>query len=108
MADRQKNVVPLKGRWKSSTTSTNSPTAVKVTFQEKAADQLSQKAIIQIPRTAVVDKNGKSIVLVFEGEQPREREVQLGTFEGEYVTIEKGLVDGEKIVVEGTQYLTHN
>ncbi len=28
-----------------------------------------------------------------------------GAVEGEYVTIEKGLVDGEKIVVEGAQHL---
>ena len=64
--------------------------------------------MIQIPRTAVADKNGKNIVFVFEGEQPREREVQLGEIEGEYVIIEKGLVDGEQIVVEGAQYLTLN
>ena len=59
-------------------------------------------------RTTKLMSEGIKLVFVFDGEQPREREVQLGTVEGEYVTIEKGLVDGEKIVVEGAQYLTRN
>jgi hypothetical protein len=82
--------------------------AMDDTFQEQAAGQVNQKVVIQIPRTAVADKNGKHSVFVFEGEQPREREVQRGRIEGEYVTIEKGLADGEKIVVEGIQYITLN
>ena len=108
MADRQKNVVPIKVRVQSPDKFLKPDMSAKVTFQEKAADQTNPKVVIQIPRTAVIDKNGTNIVFVFDGEQPREREVQLGTVEGEYVTIEKGLVDGEKIVVEGAQYLTRN
>jgi RND family efflux transporter MFP subunit len=108
MADRQKNVVPIKVRVHNPDKFLKPDMSAKVTFQEKAADQASLKAVIQVPRTAVADKNGRNIVFVFEGDQPREREVQLGKVEGEYVTIEKGLVDGEKIVVEGVQYLTLN
>jgi RND family efflux transporter MFP subunit len=108
MADRQKNVVPIKVLVKNPDKFLKPDMSAKVTFQEKAADQANPKVVIKIPRTAVADKNGKNIVFVFEGEQPREREVQLGGVEGEYVIIEKGLADGEKIVVEGAQYLTLN
>ena len=82
--------------------------STKVTFQEKATDHVSQEPAIQVPRSAVVHKDGKNIVFVFENEQPREREVKLGAVEDEYVTIEKGLVDGEKIVLEGVRYVTLN
>ena len=108
MADRQKNVVPIKIRIENPDKFLKPDMSAKVTFQEKDADQSNLKFVIQIPRTAVVDNNGKNTVCVFEGDQLLEREVQLGAVEGEYVTIEKGLVVGEKVVVEGTRHLKPN
>ena len=108
MANRQKNVVPIKVRIKNSDRFLKPDMSVKVTFQEKTTNQLPPKTVIKIPRTAVVHREGRNIVFVFENDRPREREVQVGTIEGEYVAIEKGLADGEKIVMEGAQYLTLN
>ena len=82
--------------------------SAKVIFQEEATGQSSPTATIQTPFTAVTDKNGKNIVFVFEGKQPREREITLGSQVGDYVVIEQGLVDGEKILVESDSFLTFN
>ena len=100
MADRQKNVVPIKVRIKNPDEYLKPDMSAKVTFQEKMPDESVEKAVIKIPRDAVVNKDGKNIVLVIEDSHTRKREVQLGDLQGEYVVVEKGLKDGEKIVVE--------
>jgi HlyD family secretion protein len=108
MADRQKNVVPIKVRVKNPDTFLKPDMSAKVTLQEETTDQARSTATIQIPLTAVTDKNGKNVVFVFEGEQPREREVTLGPRVGNHVVIKQGLVDGEKILVESDSFLSLN
>ena len=108
MADRQKNVVPIKVRVKNPDTFLKPDMSARVTFQEEDRDRSSPTATIQIPLTAVADRKGKNIVFVFEGEKPREREVTLGPQVGDYVVIEQGLADGEKILVESDSFLTFN
>jgi multidrug efflux pump subunit AcrA (membrane-fusion protein) len=80
--------------------------SAKVTFRRNGEEEFIRESLITIPRNAVLKKNGKNIVFVIENAQAREREVQLGAFEGASVVIEKGLVDGEKIAVEGHEHLT--
>jgi RND family efflux transporter MFP subunit len=106
MADRQKNVVPIKVRITEPDKYLKPDMSARVTFQEKGTDGFIREAVIKIPRNAVVKKNGKNIVFVIEGAQAHEREVQLGALEGASVVIEKGLVGGEKIAVEGHERLT--
>lgn len=101
MANRQKNVVPIKVRIENPDEYLKPDMSAKVIFQEKTINEPIKKAVIKIPRSAVVDKNGKNIVFIMEGSKTLEREVTLGTNEGDYVVVEKGLTGGEKIVVEG-------
>jgi RND family efflux transporter MFP subunit len=108
MADRQKNVVPIKVRVHNPDKFLKPDMSAKVTFKDTITDTANHKAKIQIPRSAVANKNGRNIVFVFEGEQPREREVTLGVSVGDYVVIKKGLVDGEKILVENDSLITLN
>lgn len=101
MADRQKNVVPIKVRIETPDEYLKPDMSAKVTFKEKIIAEAREKAVMKIPRNAVLNKDGKNIVFVIEESCAIEREVQLGAFQGGYVVIEKGLKDGEKIVVEG-------
>ncbi len=101
MANRQKNVVPIKVRIENPDEYLKPDMSAKVIFQEKTINEPIKKAGIKKPRSAVVDKNGKNIVCIMEGSKTLEREVTLGTNEGDYVVVEKGLTGGEKIVVEG-------
>jgi HlyD family secretion protein len=101
MANRQKNVVPIKVRIENPDEYLKPDMSAKVIFQEKTIDEPIKKAVIKIPRSAVVQKNSKNIVFIMEGSETREREVTLGTNEGDYVVVEKGLTGGEKIVVDG-------
>jgi HlyD family secretion protein len=106
MADRQKNVVPIKVRIENPDEYLKPDMSTKVTFKEKIIAEPTKKAVMKIPRSAVVNKNGKNTVFVIEGTYAIEREVQLGAIQEGYVVIEKGLKDGERIVVEGQSHLS--
>lgn len=108
MADRQKNVVPIKVRIENPNEYLKPDMSAKVIFQEKIPDESIKKAVLKIPRKAVVNKNGKNIVFAIEGSKAIEKEVQLGAIQGGYVVVEKGLHEGEKIVVEGHSHLDDN
>jgi HlyD family secretion protein len=101
MADRQKNVVPIKVRIKNPDEYLKPDMSAKVTFQGKTAYEPSKKTVMTIPRSAVVHRHDKNVVFVTQGSHAIAREIQLGTIQGEYVVVEKGLENGEQIVVEG-------
>lgn len=62
---------------------------------------------IAIPRSALVDHNGQTVVYVLLGGESFERRiVQLGIRDGNYVQVRKGLTVGERIVTRGA-YLVH-
>ena len=42
---------------------------------------------------------------VIENSKAIEREVQLGALQGGYVIVEKGLVDGDRLMIEGLSHL---
>ena len=106
MADRQKNVVPIKVRIKNPDEYLKPDMSAKVVFQEKISDEPTGKDVVKIPRNAVVNKNGKNIVFVIEDSHALEKKVQLGALQGEYVTVEEGLDDGDQVVIEGQSHLS--
>ena len=106
MADRQKNVVPIKVRIKNPDEHLKPDMSAKVIFQEKISDEPTGKVAMKIPRDAVINKKGEDIVFVIEDSKAIERVVQLGALQGEYVVVEKGLSDGEQIVIEGQALLS--
>ncbi len=104
MADRQKNVVPVKVRIKNPDACLKPEMSAKVAFIEQASVAPREEAGISIPRDAVIERDGKSIVFVVENGEACEREVLLGAPQGAWVTVE-GVRHGEKLVVEGHAHL---
>jgi RND family efflux transporter MFP subunit len=105
MADRQKNVVPVKIRISNPDTCLKPDMSAKVAFREKTTDVPREDAGITIPRDAVVERDGKSRVFVIENGKACEREVILGPPRGAGVTIERGIQPGEKLVIDGQAQL---
>ena len=106
MADRQKNVVPIKVRIKNPDEYLKPDMSAKVIFQEKISAEPTGKDVVKIPRNAVVHRNGKNIVFVIEDSHALEKKVQLGALQGAYVTVEEGLDDGDQVVIEGQEHLS--
>jgi len=105
MADRQKNVVPVKVRIKNPDRYLKPDMSAKVAFRENASVIAPQTSGITIPRDAVIERDGKHLVFVIENGIAVEREVHLGTMRGAGVAVERGLMGGEKLVVEGHIHL---
>lgn len=62
-------------------------------------------AAISIPQSAVLDDNGKNIVFVADGNNYKQRQVQLGIKNGDRVEIIDGLNSGDKVVTKGNYLL---
>jgi RND family efflux transporter MFP subunit len=105
MADRQKNVVPVKVRIKNPDMYLKPDMSAKVAFRENASVIAPEASGITIPRDAVIERDGKYLVFVIEKGSAVEREIHLGTMRGARVTVEKGLTGGEQLVVEGHAHL---
>jgi len=62
---------------------------------------LSRERIISLPVTAVLQEDGASYVFVVEEGRARRREVKTGEKSEEWVEVVSGLVEGERVVIEG-------
>jgi RND family efflux transporter MFP subunit len=60
---------------------------------------------LSVPRNAVVDRDGKKVVYVIDGQTARERQVELGIEGPERVEIRAGLAEGDAIVTVGAAAL---
>ena len=105
MADRQKKVVPVKVRIKDPDEHLKPDMSAKVTFREKSRAEPLEPAGVTIPRNAVIERGGKSLVFVVENSRALEREIRLGPPQGTWVVVEQGLRQGEQLVVEGQAQL---
>ena len=108
MANRQKNVVPVKVRIKNTDAYLKPDMSAKVAFREKTSGAPRADAGITIPRDAVIERDGKSLVFVVENGEACERQVILGALQGAWVTVERGIHKGERLVVEGHAHLRPN
>ncbi|KXZ40550.1 RND family efflux transporter, MFP subunit [Alkalithermobacter thermoalcaliphilus JW-YL-7 = DSM 7308] len=64
-----------------------------------------RESVLAVPSSAVVVKNGESVVFIVENDKAIIRPVKIGIDNGEYVEIVEGLVEGESVVVKGQEYL---
>ena len=61
---------------------------------------------VTIPRSALIDQDGRSVVYVQEdGEHFEERAVRLGPRAGDYISVVEGLQLGERIVTQGANLI---
>jgi HlyD family secretion protein len=78
-----------------------------VSFLAPAENQKqSVREIITIPRPAMTQKDGKTVVFVIDGSHARLREIQVGRDLGDRVEVLDGLSPNERIVVRGADALT--
>ena len=65
-----------------------------------------RKSAVIIPAAAVVDRDGKNLVFLVDGEgKARETEVSIGIVEGENLSVNSGIKPGDQVVVLGQQNL---
>jgi len=65
----------------------------------------SQKGVIAVPSEAIIVKNGKKNIFTVEKGVAVLKEVETGLDDGQYSKIEKGLSEGEAVVVKGQNYI---
>lgn len=100
-ADRQKATVKVRVGFDQLDPKILPDMAVKVAFLEDPNDDTAKPGV-RLPKDAIHDDGGKSIVWVLEGETAHRREVVIAsTLDGE-ATLSSGLKDGETIVTDVT------
>jgi HlyD family secretion protein len=57
------------------------------------------KNVISIPLQVVVNRNGKKVCYVVASKEPKQREVETGLFNDNFVEIKSGLAEGEKVLL---------
>jgi len=62
---------------------------------------------IVVPSDAVVDRDDIQIVYIVEDDRAVERQVQTGLDTGDRIQIVSGISEGDKVIVEGQQYVSH-
>ncbi|MDB6080176.1 MAG: efflux transporter, family, subunit, partial [Akkermansiaceae bacterium] len=100
-ADRQKATVKVRVGFDQLDPKILPDMAVKVAFLEDANAE-SAKPGVRLPKAAIHDDHGKSIVWVLDGDKVRRREVVIASTLDEEATLASGLKDGETIVTDAT------
>jgi cobalt-zinc-cadmium efflux system membrane fusion protein len=72
-----------------------------VTARILADSKLATNEVLAVPRSAIEQVEGKTVVFVQTGEAFERRNVLLGTSGGDRVEIRKGLDAGELVAVDG-------
>ena len=72
-----------------------------VTARILADPKLATNEVLAVPRSAIEQVEGKTVVFVKAGEAFERRNVLLGTSGGDRVEIRKGLAAGEMVAVDG-------
>ncbi len=77
-------------------------------FAEVDVVTQSQKDVVAIPSEALVVKDGTAKVFVVENGVAISKQVETGIDDGQYVKVEKGVSQGEQVVVKGQNYIDEN
>jgi RND family efflux transporter MFP subunit len=106
-ADRQKATVRVRIGFEQLDPRILPDMGVKVSFfAERAAEPAEvPKARLMVPKAAVRNSNGQSVVFVVREERAERRAVKVGATEGERTEILSGLSVGDRVVVEGPDTL---
>jgi len=106
-ADRQKATVKVKVHFKEIDPRILPDMNAKATFMQRpAAGAKNDVSRVTIPKSAVAQRDGKSIVFVINNGRAVLQAVTPGAEMGDRLEIKQGLAGGETIVIRGTENLT--
>jgi hypothetical protein len=76
--------------------------SAKVTFvQKRAVAESAQSSRVTVPKSAIQTRDGKTVVLVMNGDTVSLQTVTIGSELGDRVEIRAGLAGGETVVIRG-------
>jgi RND family efflux transporter MFP subunit len=106
-ADRQKSTVKVKVRFEKVDARILPDMSAKITFIQKDAQaEGNQAARVTVPKSALQQRDGKTIVLVLSGDRMQSQVVTIGSEFGDRVEIKQGLAGGETLVLKGGENLS--
>ena len=106
-ADRQKATVKVKVRFKEIDPRILPDMNAKVTFMQKPeAGAKSEASRVTVPKSAIAQRDGKSVVFVVKDGRVVLQAVTTGTEMGDRVEVKQGLAGGETVIIRGAENLT--
>jgi RND family efflux transporter MFP subunit len=105
-ADRQKATVKVKVKFNQIDPRILPDMSAKVTFIQKAEPSATgQSSRVTIPKSAVLQRDGKPVVLVLNNNKVQQQTITVGADLGDRVEIKQGLAGGETVVTRGAENL---
>ncbi|HTG18033.1 MAG TPA: efflux RND transporter periplasmic adaptor subunit, partial [Blastocatellia bacterium] len=105
-ADRQKATVKVKVSFKEIDARILPDMSAKVTFVQKTESATNdQSSRVTVPKSAIVQRDGKTVVLVLTSDRVKQQAVTVGNDLGDRVEVKQGLAGGETVVVRGGENL---
>ncbi|HEY3134598.1 MAG TPA: efflux RND transporter periplasmic adaptor subunit [Blastocatellia bacterium] len=105
-ADRQKATVKVKVRFNEIDPRILPDMNAKVTFMQKpAAGAKSEASRVTVPKSAVAQRDGKSVVFVVKDGRVVLQAVTPGAEMGDRVEVKQGLTGGETVIIRGAENL---
>ena len=105
-ADRQKATVKVKVKFNDIDPRILPDMSAKVTFIQRAEPSAKdQPSRVTIPKSAVLQRDGKSVVLVLVNDRVQQQAITVGGDLGDRVEVKQGLAGGETVVVRGAENL---
>jgi RND family efflux transporter MFP subunit len=105
-ADRQKATVKVRVGFDELDKRILPDMGVKVAFQGNNEEAAPASRSVTIPKAAVREQDGRSVVWVVRDGRVERRAITVATKSGDEATVASGLSSGERIVVEGADGLT--
>ena len=106
-ADRQKATVKVKVRFKEIDPRILPDMNAKVTFlQRPEPGTNTERTRVTVPKSAIQQRDGKSIVFVFNNGRVLSQPVTVGSDFGDRIEIKQGLAGGEQVIIRGAENLT--
>jgi HlyD family secretion protein len=105
-ADRQKATVKVKVRFLSIDPRILPDMNAKVTFIQKVeAGAKTEASRVTVPKSAIQQRDGKTIVFVFSDGRAVSQAVTVGSEFGDRIEVKQGLAGGETVIVHGAENL---
>lgn len=99
-ADRQKSTVKVRVGFDKLDPRILPEMGIKVAFRESATSGAVPARVVAIPKSAVREADGRSMVLVVQNGRVERRALTLGATGPDDVTVSAGLAAGEKVVLD--------